>query len=606
MSEFILEEQFENVINKNTKEYLKEVISSYNNGNYRAAIVVLYTAVIYDLMQKMYVLKEIYNDKNAKKILDDIIKQQKSKSMDSQWENNFIERIFNDTQIITIVEKEELLHLKKERNYAAHPIISIINENKNDKDDDKDDNQNYEFTKLELKQITRETAIDLIRKAFEIVFLRDVILAKNIAMDIVSDLNEYYKRVKTEGLEEFLNLKYFRRMTQDRKDYLLKILWKFIFIIDSDNECIEKRESNYWGLIYLYNENKYHYRNLIKKDEDYYFNSLEIETLKSWNKKRYENESINYSILVSFNNRSRIVFLIKFLEQAPEIYNILNQYAKNILLQSINHMYIEDKVLEITFYNCSYQNNDLKNDLYKAQVKLKSETIFLAKDIAQHFNEIFKMINNYQLTRSNENWIENNNYDILDEGSFEVLYHQAEYRGFTKELTRFLIEYCTGAQQYYQVPYLFNLLIKFKHYFKKEDYLIILTKINNNFQYYNNKEKSTILKGLEKIFKESYGAELVKDEEEKYLYNKLYDFNRNSNKNILRILGLIEERAMYYSIWDLNQLLNLINSNQHLLKNQDASLYPNILRVLNNKNDADYDESYLKIFNDNFDSTRDL
>lgn len=67
MKEFILEEQIENVINKNTKDYLMEVVSSYNNGNYRATIVVLYTTVIYDLLQKLVVLKEIYNDKGLKR-----------------------------------------------------------------------------------------------------------------------------------------------------------------------------------------------------------------------------------------------------------------------------------------------------------------------------------------------------------------------------------------------------------------------------------------------------------------------------------------------------------------------------------------------------------
>ena len=65
MQEFVLEEQIENVINKKTKKYLMEVISSYNNGNYRAAVVVLYTTVIYDLLQKLVALKEIYNDKGA-------------------------------------------------------------------------------------------------------------------------------------------------------------------------------------------------------------------------------------------------------------------------------------------------------------------------------------------------------------------------------------------------------------------------------------------------------------------------------------------------------------------------------------------------------------
>jgi hypothetical protein len=47
---FILEDEMENVVSPQTKEYLKEVVSSYNHGNYRSAIVVLYTVVIFDLI----------------------------------------------------------------------------------------------------------------------------------------------------------------------------------------------------------------------------------------------------------------------------------------------------------------------------------------------------------------------------------------------------------------------------------------------------------------------------------------------------------------------------------------------------------------------------
>ena len=48
-----------------TREYFREVLSNYYNGNYRSAIVMLYSIAICDLLLKLQELKEIYNDKNA-------------------------------------------------------------------------------------------------------------------------------------------------------------------------------------------------------------------------------------------------------------------------------------------------------------------------------------------------------------------------------------------------------------------------------------------------------------------------------------------------------------------------------------------------------------
>jgi len=572
--DFILEEQIENVINKKTKEYLQEVISSYRNGNYRACIVVLYTTVIFDLLQKIVVLKEIYYDKGAEKILNDIKTQQSNNPKSPEWEGSLIENVFNETKIISAVEKEELLHLKNERNYAAHPIISIDDE------------------KLELKHITKETASDLIRKAFEIVFLRDAILAKNIVVDVISDLNEFYKRVKTDGLEKFLNVKYFMRMTQDKKDVLFKSLWKFVFILN-DNDCNKNRESNYWGLIFLYNENKNHYRSLINKDEDYYLNKLQLETIESWSGR--DSSDIDYYTIVSFNSTSRIMYLIKFLEYAPEMYRVLNDYAKNTLQQSINHMYIKDNVVETSMYQAVNRNSDL----FKEQVRLKADIVFLSDDITNHFAMILRMIHNY--TKTACNWTEPNNYYILDDSNLDVIFYQSEYRGCIEEYLTFLINYCTGAEQYWQVRYLFNYLKRYKKYFKEEHYYIILTKMNDNSQFYDNKEKDSLLRELEKMYTDIFSGDLVKEKEEKYLYNKLYYFDdRSTDYSIDKILELIEKRAMYYSVWKLYQLIfNLLDYRENLefLKKRKPSSYPKILSILGNRSDPNYNEYYVEKFN---------
>ena len=53
----------EQIQNNKTKEYFKEVLSSYYSGNYRSAIVMLYTCLICDLVYKLQEMSEYYNDK---------------------------------------------------------------------------------------------------------------------------------------------------------------------------------------------------------------------------------------------------------------------------------------------------------------------------------------------------------------------------------------------------------------------------------------------------------------------------------------------------------------------------------------------------------------
>ena len=499
MQEFVLEEQIENVTNKKTKKYLMEVISSYNNGNFRAAVVVLYTTVIYDLLQKLLALKEIYNDKGAEKILDRIKEQQKNNPKSPEWESSLIEGIYKETNIISAVEMEELLYLKKERNYAAHPIINLDDMNE----------------QLELKIITKETAKDMIRKAFEIVFLKDAILAKNIFENFISDLNEFFARVKTDGLEKFLNTKYFCRMTQERKDSLFRSMWKIVFLV-SNNDCDKNRESNYWGLVFLYNENKNHYRELVKSDENYYFNKFELETIETWSGKSYKD--IDSCTIIWFKYTSRMVYFVNFLKYVPEMYKDLNEYAKTILEQSINHMYINDNVLEKALYQTACQNEDL----FKEQVKLKSDTVFMSKSIEQHFEMIFDMIQNYEMTKNN--WSEPGYYNVLDAGDLEQIFYQSEQRGCTEQFIKFLIDYCTGAHTYWQAQQMFDYLKKYKKYYKEEHCYMILAGMNANTQYYENYEKKTFIDEMEEMFSDRFNDELIKEKLSSY-------------KNIVKVLS---------------------------------------------------------------------
>ena len=573
----------EKVGNPKTKKYLEEVVSSFNNGNYRACVNVLYTTVIYDLVDKMLTLKNIYNDQGAEKIITDIMNSQTTNPTSPAWENNLIESICTYTSIISHVEKEELLYLKQTRNFAAHPIINI--------DDDK----------LSLKQITKETAADLIRKAFEIVFLRDAILAKDLNKDIVKELNEYYSRVGNEGLDTFLKSKYFNRMTQKRKDSLFRTLWKFVFIINND-DCNKNRESNFWGLLYLYRENKDHYIKLISQDQNYYLNKLELETFKSW-------REIHNNSIYEFKRTSRIIYFIRFVEHFPDIYIKLNDYAKNTLSQSINQMYISLNIANVPLYifqneyssnkeNFLYDNHVFMYLLFKEQVLIQSNALFLCNNAKEHFDLIFTMINNYM--KIDPNLTNPSHYGILDESDIDIIFHQASCMYCVDDFLKFLIKYCTDANQYNQATILFNYLKKFKDCYAKEHYYSILSNMNNNSQFYDNPKKYIMLNELNNMFEDSFKSKLLETEEDKFLYSKLYSADK-SNIDVDKLFKILEERALYFTPFEIENIIseaiNYCKDNCAFLKQKSPESYPNIMNTLTNSSYKNYLENFLNLFN---------
>ena len=62
-------QQSEDIYFEKTREYFKEVISSYAIGNYRSANVMLYSIAICDILFKLQELVDMYNDSVAAEIL---------------------------------------------------------------------------------------------------------------------------------------------------------------------------------------------------------------------------------------------------------------------------------------------------------------------------------------------------------------------------------------------------------------------------------------------------------------------------------------------------------------------------------------------------------
>lgn len=528
METFILEDQMEKVVNPQTKEYLKEVVSCYRNGNYRASVVVLYTTLIFDLMQKIITLKDVYDEEKAKVIYDEIKKKQKNNPFDPSWETYLIDEIYKNMEIISKVEKEELEHLKKERNYAAHPIVS-------------------EGEELTLKPIRKETAGDLIRKAFEIVFLRDAILARDINIKIVEDLKEYYSRVAESGFEKYIYTRYLNRMTQARKNELFKFLWQSVFIWE-DDDAIRNRDSNLLGLIYMYNGDHKGYKKIIKDNEDRLLNKIQVETFSSWcNIKDYT--GTESCAILKFNDVSRIMNFIKFIELNPDIYECLNDNCKNIIQSSIKNMYVKK--------NLQPENIEIEQE----QTKLEAVAIFLTDDISKNFDSILK----------------NKKEIYIREIDLNIMLKQAEFYGYAKKFRKFLIDYCTGAYSFEDAKRNFMYIELCKESYEEEEYHYMLIKMNNNSQIYENYDKKYWLTKLEDM----YGDKLVSTDEEKVLYYNLFESVKRYN--IERVLDLIEKRVHLYNkdeLWSIFSEIKKEKIKNNTSVQKDVKDYQKILSAL--------------------------
>lgn len=249
--EFSIEYSTERIYDKRTKTIFNEVVSSYINQNYRSAIVMLYTAVVCDLIYKMQDLRDIYQDAKAGNILNDIEKDQAQTPTSPKWEEVLIKRIGEETELLSHIEIDGIYRVKKIRNISAHPVLNEVDI---------------------LYVPTKELTIACIREMVEAVLIKPPLLSKKIMEsfleDVASSKIDFINSndtcdIKTFGV--FLGTRYFRFMGDTLKKQLFKGLWKFVFQI-SNSDCDENRIINFYALECLYKNSREILKDYIKSD----------------------------------------------------------------------------------------------------------------------------------------------------------------------------------------------------------------------------------------------------------------------------------------------------------------------------------------------------
>ena len=104
IGDFSIEMAAERIVDTRTKEYFREVYSSYANGNFRSAIVMLWSVVVCDVLYKLDELRNMYGDKVAESILKEIEDQQKKNPKSPEWEISLVEKVRDRTNLLDVAD----------------------------------------------------------------------------------------------------------------------------------------------------------------------------------------------------------------------------------------------------------------------------------------------------------------------------------------------------------------------------------------------------------------------------------------------------------------------------------------------------------------------
>jgi hypothetical protein len=249
MKDFSIELAAEQIADQRTKEYFNEVLSSFVNGNYRSAVVMLWSVVVADFVYKLQSLRDMYQDPTATAILESIEKKQQINPSSPDWEPFLLDEINMRTHLLEAADYQNLINLQKLRHLSAHPVLSSSNL---------------------LFSPNKETTRSLIRNSLEAVLLKPPIFSKKIVVEFVSDIAAKKELLPDQNaLKQYLSAKYFGNLHASVEHELVKALWKFCFRVSNADTDLN-REINVRALRLFYQRNPTQFRQFIVQNAEYF------------------------------------------------------------------------------------------------------------------------------------------------------------------------------------------------------------------------------------------------------------------------------------------------------------------------------------------------
>lgn len=331
-----LEKEVNKIYIPQTREYFKEVLSSYVNHNYRSAIVILYTVCLADIVYKLQELRDMYNDSVAKNILIEIQKEQEVSTSKSSWEKLLIDNVCSKTELLDTSADIALRHLYDWRNLCAHPAFG------------KDS---------ELFLPSAEQVAASMRACLDNILTKPSVFVKNIVDTMSNDINE--KRNIFLGDEEvfiqYIDSKYLQRMSDKMFIKVFRAFWRFTFVL-TDPICENNREINNLLLEHMFTIKE----KLIIKDVEEHVESYTIK----------EDDQI-------------ISNAVYFFSKCPKVYAPMSSIMKLMLENNV-----EGKdIFILTWFMCDNMKEHLKRIKHKICVNDKIVKYFMDTYVNEGFKK---------------------------------------------------------------------------------------------------------------------------------------------------------------------------------------------------------------------------
>ncbi len=251
MDEFSLEKMSDSIHYGKTKEYFREVLSSYHNGNYRSAVVMLWSVAVCDIVYKLQSLIDLYDDASAKAILDELSEIQDRDQKSAAWELKLIDDVNDKTHLLDSSEYENMRYLQKQRHLSAHPVLN---------------------RERELHSPNKETVRSLLRNTLTDVLTKPPFYTQHILNELLEDISESKEILNNRGkVKKYVVSRYLTRTTPSVELNIFRSLWKIVFRVENE-QCEKNRLINLHVLEVVAARNKADLLGTIQGDVDFFSN----------------------------------------------------------------------------------------------------------------------------------------------------------------------------------------------------------------------------------------------------------------------------------------------------------------------------------------------
>jgi hypothetical protein len=246
-----LEDLVDGIVSPRSKEYFREVYSSFNNGNYRAAIVGLWSVAVFDLHAKLRHLRDIFADKVASDVLDELAQLNAANPKSSEWETRLIEVAEARVGWIDVATRDLLKNLQQQRHLAAHPVITAAGE---------------------LVTPSRDEVRAKLRLVLEKLLTVPATATSSLDERVLEDLAGHSSLLQVrEDVARFLESRFLRHMSSTHVERLFRSFWKLVLRVEND-QCNANREINFNALLVLGRRLGRRASELVRAEQSFYSN----------------------------------------------------------------------------------------------------------------------------------------------------------------------------------------------------------------------------------------------------------------------------------------------------------------------------------------------